>query len=288
GIKENSMPPSWRIIQTGAADAFTNMAVDEAILRGYRCGFSPPTLRIYSWKSPSLTLGYSQDAGSALDVEFCRSNSVPFVRRITGGGVILHDREITYSLVCSKGDLGLTDGVECSYKAIASFLVSFYKRLGLDAMFACDYFKETQLGLPSALCFAAKEKYDILVGGKKIGGSAQKRSKDLIFQHGSIPIRLDMERANAFTRSKDNIASLEGATCLEELLGSNIGVACASNILAKSFADSFGLEIFGSVLYEAEDIIAMNLRALKYESPEWNFERIDKTASCARQESDGC
>lgn len=278
------MKPRWRIIDTGADDAFTNMALDEALFRGYKSGFSPPTLRIYSWRNPSLTLGYSQDTRSELDTDLCRERSVPFVRRLTGGGVILHDKEITYSLVCSKEDLDIPPQVDNSYKAICSFLISFYKKLGLEAQFACDRFPAERLGVPSALCFASKEKYDIVIRDKKIGGNAQKRSKDFIFQHGSIPLSVDMQSSTFFLRDKKYEAGDSGVASLEGLLGCKVRAFDISKMLTASFAESFGITPFSARLSDAEEAVAMDLKKMKYESPEWNFERIDKTALESEEE----
>jgi lipoate-protein ligase A len=113
------------------------------------------------------------------------------VRRITGGGAIYHSEELTYSLVCSVDQVKASGSVLHSFKVICAFLLSLYKSLGLEADFAIeskpDYFNNKKILGSAPFCFAAKEKYDILIGNKKIGGNAQKRSKGIIFQHGSIP-----------------------------------------------------------------------------------------------------
>ncbi len=274
--RKNKMSASWRIIDTGPQEPFTNMAFDEAILRGYELHSSPPTLRIYGWKPSGISLGYSQDPEEVLDIEACLNESMPFVRRITGGGIILHGDELTYSLVCSKEDLRLPARVVSSYKIICSFLISFYKALGIEAEFASDSSSdETHPQRPSALCFAAKEKYDIVINGKKIGGSAQKRSKDIIFQHGSIPLSIDMRRASSLLCKKADTGDIHDSTSLQEVLGRRMSTPELSEILIRSFIRSFNVAPSAGRLSSAEHEIFMDLKTLKYASADWNYNRID-------------
>lgn len=269
------MSTSWRIIDTGALDPVANMAFDEAILQGYEHHSSPPTLRIYGWKEPALSLGYSQDPARELDMELCRKRAMPFVRRITGGGIILHGNELTYSLVCSKADLKIPAHVLSSYKIVSSFLIAFYKMLGIKAGFACDAVKGEILSAPSTICYAAKEKYDIVSNGRKIGGSAQKRTRGVIFQHGSIPFNFNSGRASSFLKVKSPGGESD-ATCLEEILNHSVNAADMSGVMIKAFRDSFDVETEAGGLSDEEEKCFTKLKAMKYENPDWNFNRIDK------------
>lgn len=267
---------TWRIINTGSLDPFSNMAFDEAILRGYEIYNSPPTLRIYGWQPSGISIGYAQDADEVLDLGRCKDESISIVRRITGGGIILHGDELTYSLVSSKEDLGISAHISSSYKIVASFLMEFYKTLGIDADFACDVSSSNELGAPSVLCFAGREKYDIVVRGKKIGGSAQKRLKHVIFQHGSIPLKLQTERATQFLHNSAD-AELAGiVTCLEELLDRPLDPTILSEMLVDAFKRSFKVDAVRGFLSEQERDIFTQLKEVKYSSDDWNLNRIDK------------
>lgn len=268
------MLAAWRMIDTGARDPFSNMAFDEAILRGYQMGISGPTLRLYGWHPHAISIGYAQDPAKLLDTELCRKDSIRFVRRITGGGMIMHQDELTYSLVCSKEDLKIPARVISSYKIISSFLVSFYKNLGIDAAFACDKVSGEALGRPADLCFSSKEKYDITVSGRKIGGSAQKRVKDIIFQHGSIPLGGDMKKASSFLRSKSVSRFKNNATSLEELLGREVERGDAAALLAESFEKSFSIKLSPGRLADKEEQIFEKLKRSKYETDNWNLHRL--------------
>jgi len=269
------MKPRWRIIDTGALDPSTNMALDEALLRGYLFHSSPPTLRLYGWKHPGLSIGFSQDPKRELDIELCSKRSMPFVRRITGGGIILHGDELTYSLVCSKEDLGIPVQVVSSYKIISSFLISFYNSLGIKAEFACDTQTRAASGTPSALCFAAKEKYDIVSNGRKIGGSAQRRIGNVIFQHGSVPITFEKGMASLFLRVKPPDADESRATCLKDILGRDAKIPELSRLLTEAFVKSFDVEIEARGLSEPEKISLARMKTFKYESADWNFNRVE-------------
>ncbi len=165
------------------------MATDEMIFRGY-IKDRIPVFRIYSWSIPSFTYGLSQDPARDINIPLCHQDGIGMARRITGGGVLSHHDEITYSFVCGKEDIG-DNSVFASYRKICSFLILFYESLGLKPRFACEEADFSNRNMASPICSASREKYDIVINGRKIGGNAQKRSRDTIFQHGSIPLKYD-------------------------------------------------------------------------------------------------
>ena len=130
------MKHNWRFIQAGFNGAYTNMAVDEAMLLSYSQGNIPPTVRIYGWRPGAFSLGYFQDPRQVLDLAECDKQNMLFVRRMTGGGVIFHHRELTYSLVCSPDSINVRGSINDSFRRVCSFLIETYKRLGLSARFA--------------------------------------------------------------------------------------------------------------------------------------------------------
>ncbi len=175
------------------------MAVDEKIFFRYlKDGI--PVFRIYSWQTPSFTYGFAQKPEREMNMNECTKDGVNFAKRMTGGGILFHHNEITYSLVCSKEDIGEEKEVFVSYRKICAFLIAFYQSLGLKPTFACevDNFIDNLAAHP--LCSASHEKYDIVINGKKIGGNAQKRNRQAVFQHGSIPIGLDWELMRRYVR----------------------------------------------------------------------------------------
>ena len=127
---------SWRFLNSGRADGATNMAVDEAILEGVGRGSSPPTLRVYAWEPPTVSIGHSQKASIELDLEACGRWGFDVVRRATGGRAVLHAGELTYSVVGSSGEPPLGGSIAESYQAIANGLLLGLTELGVSAELA--------------------------------------------------------------------------------------------------------------------------------------------------------
>ena len=159
-----------RLIRSEPASASYNMAIDEKIyLRYMKDGI--PVFRVYSWQAPSFTYGVSQKPARELDINQCLKDGVNVIKRITGGGILFHNHEITYSFTCSKDDIGEEKDVFVSYRKICAFLISFYESLGLKPYFACEAVDFVDRSAAHPLCSASREKYDIVINGKKIGGN---------------------------------------------------------------------------------------------------------------------
>lgn len=224
----------WRLILDGKADGYLNMAKDEDLSLAY-IKENIPTLRIYGWDKPFITIGYNQKPDKVIKP----SSQLPYTRRITGGASIIHDKELTYSLVCSYHDLALPKKVKESYKILTSFLLAFYQELGLKANFVQDI-ASSNISRYENFCFASYEPYDIIIQGKKIGGNAQRRKHDIIFQHGSIPQVLDFSLIEANIIGADNLGIK--TTFLDQLLGLKTDYQKLQNLLISSFSKTFGVD----------------------------------------------
>jgi len=202
----------FRLIRSEPASALYNMALDEKIFFRYlKDGI--PVFRVYNWQSPSFTYGVSQKPGREINIPQCAKDGIHLAKRMTGGGVLFHDNEITYSLTCSKEDIGEDKNVFVSYRNICAFLLSFYESLGLKPSFAFEGENFNDRCAAHPLCSASREKYDIVINGRKIGGNAQKRNRQAVFQHGSIPISIDWGLMRKYVRFLPKEASL-GTTSL--------------------------------------------------------------------------
>ena len=270
------MGKTWRLILDQKCEGYYNMAVDEAMLLGYN-SFKTPTLRVYGWGKPFISLGYNQKPKDILNF----NEGVPFVRRITGGSAILHHKELTYSLVCSLEDLNLPKGVKTSYRIICSFLKHFYSQLGVRASFAGDLDPKSQeikknLGKYKNFCFSSWQHMDLLAEGKKIGGNAQRRRKNIIFQHGSIPQEIDFSCIRRAIKDSGDLK--ERTTSLEEVLGRSLDFDLLSSLLYSSFKLTFGVEFSQEELLESEKKEVIFLLKEKYKTKEWNNYKIFKNA----------
>jgi lipoyl(octanoyl) transferase len=258
----------WRLIDTGPLDGPTNMAVDEALLKCFEAHPELPVLRLYGWEPAALSLGRYQDAGAALHLDLCAAEGVPVVRRMTGGGIIYHGNELTYSLVCSPGQVGEVAGVKAGFRKLCSFLLGTYRRLGLKPAFATDLNDAGErLGVRTDLCFAGKEEFDVLINGRKIGGNAQRRLRGAILQHGSIPLRSMVQQAVRYLREPAPGAA--GAVSLAEL-GLHPELAELKTFVAEAFQEGLGVRLVPGPLTVDEQRAAAHLEETKYRCGEWN------------------
>lgn len=176
----------WRLLIDGPADGAWNMAVDRAVLAARATGMAPPTLRLYWWCVPTVSLGHFQSAAD-VDLEACRELGFDVVRRPTGGRGVLHDNELTYSMVAALDD-GVPRGVAASYQWLSRPLVGAYRALGVDAALT-----PRSRGERSAACYLHSTHADLSLGAAKLSGSAQVWDGSAVLQHGSFVINRDAE-----------------------------------------------------------------------------------------------
>ncbi len=255
---------SWRLIDTGPLDGPTNMAVDEALLACFDPERSAPLLRLYGWSPPALSIGRFQQAREVLDLERCVRAGVPIVRRITGGGVIYHADELTYALVCAPHQIPPAATVKESFRVLTAFLLRFYEKLGLHARYAVDHYPEgTRLGVRTPFCFAGKESYDILAEGRKIGGNAQRRLKNAIFQHGSIPLVNRAAEGAEYLREPP--AGIGESTAALGECGAGRDPEELKELMAEAFRETFATEWETGSLTPLEEATVSRLLAERQE-----------------------
>ena len=177
-------PLKLRVLNDPPHDGPTNMARDEALMTLVGTAQSPPTLRLYQWGRPTISLGYFQhyaDYESLLPP----AGGLPVVRRFTGGGAILHDQELTYSLTLPVGHPLLADGPSRLYELAHDAVIETLTSLGLLTT-RCGTSDDSGAAKGPFFCFQRRHCYDVLLGGDKIAGSAQRRTRTAVLQHGSI------------------------------------------------------------------------------------------------------
>jgi lipoate-protein ligase A len=255
----------WRFLKLEVKDAFTNMAVDEAILSARIAGMVPNTLRFYRWKPSAVSIGRFQDVFKEVYVENCRKHGVDIVRRITGGGAVYHDHvgEITYSVVVKESDLGFTD-VATTYDVICKGLIEATKMLGISADF--------NPGDP-------KKCPNVTINRRKISGSAQSRRKRILLQHGTFLLNTNLEKMFTFLRvpwAKTCMEVIPVAekrlTSVEEELGTNVSTKEAHQALVRGFQKAFEAQPMEGKLTSYEQKLAEKLRREKFATDRWNFE----------------
>ncbi len=238
----------WRLLlerkpRTGA----WNMALDEAIEDSVAAGESLPTLRFYQWDPPSLSLGKRQPLD---DVDFarCREAGVDVVRRATGGFAILHTDELTYSIAVKPDDPRAEGAVLDAYRRLSQGLLAGLRLLDVPAQM--NPVVPGGVHNTSAACFEVPSAYEIVVGERKLIGSAQTRSGGRLLQHGSLPLHGDIAQVVECLRfgSEDERQSLavhlrERAATLDAVLGRSVGYEEAAEALARGFAQALRLNL---------------------------------------------
>jgi lipoyl(octanoyl) transferase len=179
----------WRLlIDDGPAEGAWNMALDRAVQLAREAGEVPPTLRLYSWVRPTVTLGRFQDA-TGVDRAVCHEEHIDVVRRFTGGRGVLHDDELTYSIVAGLGD-GVPRGTAASYRMLCGGLVEAYRELGIGAALT----PRPRGDGSSAACYLHATAADLSLGALKLSGSAQVWHGSTVLQHGSFVVSRDTAR----------------------------------------------------------------------------------------------
>lgn len=176
----SAAPTAWRILVTPPASGVENMALDEALMDRARTT-GEWTLRVYSWQAPTLSFGRNQTVLGRYDLGRIQARGLDVVRRPTGGRSILHHREITYSVTAPIADSG---DLRASYTRINGILMCGLQRLGVDVRMAG---RATRASLPGAApCFDEPAEGELMLGARKLAGSAQWRADGALLQHGSI------------------------------------------------------------------------------------------------------
>jgi lipoate-protein ligase A len=253
------------IIQDGC-DASFNMALDEAISEYVRERRSPPTIRLYQWNRPSVSIGYFQKIGE-IDLEYCQRKGYHVVRRLTGGRAVLHNHELTYSISAPGGESPFLGTLLDIYRLISRGLTDALAQCGVHAEISLER-KRNALRNPS--CFRSASYGEITLDGRKIIGSAQKRYSNGFIQHGSIIFEYDHhENMRILSGEQRKEFKREPVRCLPE----EITCERLSSALRDAFEFNFGVRIITDLPDRTELRRADELRKQKYEDPGWTFRR---------------
>jgi lipoyl(octanoyl) transferase len=253
-----------RFIDTGINDAYTNMAIDEAILQNSLV----PTLRVYSWKPRAVSIGYNQNIQD-INVERCKELGIDVVRRISGGKAVFHDSETTYSFIVPEDTKLLSTSITQSYRTIANALVIALNQFGIESEVTRE-----RVSIDTPICFNASNFYELSVYNRKISGSAQRRMQGKILQHGPILIDFYYETNAAIFNSSNPIDSLESLerriTSLKKELGREVDFEELAEAIKLGFEKNFDFEMVEGTLTDTEMELAERLRKEKYSTEEWN------------------
>ena len=263
----------WRLLKLETADAYTNMAVDEAILIARTQNKVSNTLRFYMWNPSTVSVGRFQKIENEINIEECKKQHVDIVRRISGGGAVYHDKngEITYSITAKTVDLGCKNlDLLGAYQKICTGLNEAVKILGANA----DYNPPDPKRCPN-----------LSVAGKKISGNAQTTKKGVLMQHGTFLLVIDYPTMFKLLKVSwsTNLDTVIGVAkrklgCVKHEINPDFSIQQAYKALVAGFEKALNVEFVQEPLTEYEKKLAEKLKKEKFVTEDWNF--LGKSSFC--------
>ena len=276
------MTETWNFINTGSHDPYYNMAMDEALLNFVSRGEIDPVVRFYTWNPATLSVGYFQRLKKEIDIDKVNEKGFGLVRRQTGGRGVLHDKELTYSVIVSEEHPNMPSTVTEAYRIISEGLLEGFKLLGFEAYFAIPRSKEEREKLKqprSAVCFDAPSWYELVVEGRKIAGSAQTRQKGVILQHGSLLQDVNVDELfdmfifkNDRLKDKMKKAFVDKAVAINDIVDRHISIEEMEKAFEEGFKKGLNIE-FKPLTLTDDQIKEVKELEEKYRSDEWLYKK---------------
>jgi lipoate-protein ligase A len=254
---------TWRLIPTETHNAFMNMAIDEAILQSRLENLTSNTIRLYQWQPSAVSIGKNQNVDETVYVDNCRKLGVDIVRRNSGGGTVFHDQtsELTYSVTALTRDLNASDITEV-YTSIYAAITDALRLLGIPA----DFSAGDQKNCPN-----------LTVNDRKISGSAQTVKRNIVQQHGTLLLNVNLPLMFQLLRVKGvDTCSLAAQiaqrkiTSVQNELGHGVTAETAANALTQGFKATLKINLNPAELTLYEQALAKKLCNSKYSTANWN------------------
>ncbi len=254
------MSEKWRYLITENNSAAKNMAIDRAVLVANSEGKVPATVRFYTWSPPAISIGYFQGLSEEVDLKKCQELGVDYVRRITGGGAVFHEDELTYSIVIPESHPQIPKNIMESYGRICGAVMKGLKNLGIDSTY-----------VPIN---------DIISGGRKISGNAQTRKLKTVLQHGTVLLDVDVEKMfsllivpNEKIRDKMIADVKQRVTSVKHILGKYVSFNDSVNSMKKGFEEEFNVRLVSGILTDYELDLADKFEKECFGNKRWNHKR---------------
>ena len=236
------------------------MAVDRAVLVTSSEGKVSPTVRFYGWEPSAISIGYFQSLEEEVDLDTCRKLGVDYVRRITGGGAVFHEEELTYSIVIPETHPQIPKNILKSYGRICGAVMKGLDNLGIESKY-----------VPIN---------DIITGGKKISGSAQTRKAKIVLQHGTVLTDVDVDKMFSVLKVpnekiKDKLIAdvKQRVTSIKHVLGKEIRFEDVAEAMKRGFEEEFSVELIEEPLSEEEKELTRKFEKECFSARDWNHRR---------------
>ena len=268
---------TWRLISFQRLSGFENMALDEALFREAIRRDGVPTLRLYGWSRPALTIGYAQKLDREVNRRYCRDQGIDIIRRPTGGKAVYHSTDLTYSMVASQFREPFSVNIIETYRVISDCLVRGLEKAGITARLV-EGGRHGQNDLAGGSCFAVPFRNELLVGDAKICGSAQLRAQGCFLQHGSILMDFEPRDTVRATlggegNEEERIRRIgDGVTSVERESGRVLSAEDLVPSILQGFEESLRVRLVENVLTRQERDLRDRLVEEKYGTLRWNEE----------------
>ncbi len=262
---------TWRLINTEQNNAAMNMAVDEAMLLTQKASLQP-TLRFYDWLHPAFSFGYFQRISEEVNLKACAANGIELVRRMTGGGTVIHGWDVTYTIIVPHGSGLFPKDISAAYCAISDCLINGLQRLGIEVAHQTE--KPVANGAPN-ICLTNPAQYDTLLNGKKIAGVSQRRNQVGVMYQGYIALDLppsDVLVLASRRVSFDQVAAGK-STAINQCRFVPIHRQQLEDAVAVGFQETLGIQFVKAEPFPEEIETAESLAQTKYGTAEWTFRR---------------
>ena len=220
------MLKSFRLILDPPRHAALNMAIDEVLMKSQNFPDTPPVLRFYSWLGPAYSVGYFQNVAEIVKRYSCEKKNISVVRRITGGGIVIHGQDLTFSLAVKSSSPFFSGAAKDSYLRVNEALRVGLKPLHPKIDYADCKSIPSGRGGGNRVCFETPSCYDLLLDGKKIVGASQRRKNGVILHQSSV--FLEGDRRNLILKILEGfketwkIIFLEKSLSDEELMSAKV------------------------------------------------------------------
>lgn len=233
------MRESFRLILDTPRPAALNMAIDEILMESQRLTRAFPVLRFYSWSGPAYSVGYFQNVAQIVKRFQCEKNGVPVVRRITGGGLVFHGEDLTFSIAAKSDHFFFAGTVKDSYLKINEVLRNALQKTYPKIDYADCGTIPSGRGTGERICFEAPSCFDLLLSGKKIVGASQRRKNGTVLHQSSV--------------------FLKG------------GASIATKLILDAFRKEHGIDFVEEPLSREELFLSEEKKANRYGSSEWAY-----------------
>ena len=256
----SKLKEKWRMLMTENNSAYTNMAIDRAVMITNKEKKVPPTIRFYTWTPPAISIGYFQSLEEEVDLSFCNKIGIDYVRRITGGGAVFHDKELTYSIVIPESHPEIPKKIIESYGRICGAIIKGLNHLGIESKYAPIN--------------------DIITNGKKISGNAQTRKEKTVLQHGTVLMDVNVDMMFSVLKVpnekiKDKLIKdvKQRVTSVKNILNKDITFSKAAEAMKLGFEDEFDIELIEGNLKDEELKLTEKFEKQTFSSKAWNHKR---------------